>query len=528
MLSKKLKKLSQAIGISALAMSAVFAVPAQAETVTAVMQAGLRSLDPIITSGYIIRNFGYMVYDTLFSIDSKGEIKPQMVQEWTVSDDGKTYTFTLRDGLKWHDGTAVTAEDCLASLERWSKLDKTGQVMASMLVRAEAVDEKTFEMEFDESTDIVLRAMARPSSVPAFMMPKKLAETPTTETLREAIGSGPFKFIHEEYRPGVQAVFEKFTDYVPREEPADGLAGGKVVNIDRVEWVTMPDSMTAVNAILNGEIDYIEQVPHDLLPLLESSDEVNFVVDPLQGSQTALRLNFLHPPFDNKKIRQAALLALDQQAILDAQIGNMDYASTCSAVFGCTNPNAFDDMDDEVIKPHPEKAKKLLEEAGYDGTPVVLLHPTDLGVVTPVLPILGQSLKQAGFNVDLQAMDWQTLLTRRASMDAPSDGGWNGFVTYTVTSEIGDPLGFQWLAGNGEQAWFGWPDLPELEELRSEYARAGDEETLKELAKKAHDMALDEVVLVPLGEFSVVTATSSDIDNIVPSPVPVFWNLTKN
>lgn len=501
--------------------------PVAAQEVVGVMHAPLRSLDPIITTAYIVRNFGYMVYDTLLSEDEEGAVQPQMLSHWDVSDDGTTYTFHLREGLKWHDGNPVTSEDIIASISRWSKLDKAGQIMASLLTDMSVIDDQRFEMVFSESTDIALRAMAKPSAVPALMMPKRLANTPTDEPLREAIGSGPFRFVSEEYRPGVEAVFEKNPDYVPRSEPANGMSGGKVVHIDRMKWVTMPDTMTAINALNNKEIDFIEQVPHDLLPLLENNTDIDIAVLPTQGGQTEMRFNFLHPPFDNKLLRQAAMLAVAQEDVLQAQIGHADYHQTCAAVFGCSSIYASDSKADSVVNADLDKARALLEEANYDGTPVVILQPTDLHIVGSVLPVIAQGLRDAGFNVDLQTMDWQTVVTRRASRDAPADGGWNIFSTFTVVPDIRDPLSFMGVAANGDGAWFGWPDIPAIEERRAQFARTADEEELQKLAEEIHDLVVDEGVLIPLGEFAVVRATSNKLSNMLDTPVPVFWNMQK-
>lgn len=508
------------------AMSLV-ANASHAQTVTAVMHAGLRSLDPEITTAYIVRNYGYMVYDTLLAIDGNQKIQPQMVDKWTASEDGKTYTFVLRDGLKWHDGTPVTAEDCIVSIDRWSQLDKMGQLMRTMLESSKAIDAKTFTMTFKERTDLVLRALAKPSGVGPFMMPKRIAQTPPSEAIKESIGSGPFRFVASEYKPGVQAVFEKFKDYVPRKEPASGMAGGKVVNIERVKWVTMPDQMTAVNAILNKEIDFIEQVPIDLLPMLESSPDVTVTEYKVQGAQNVVRLNFSQPPFDNKLVRQAAMLAMDQKDVLQAQIGNPKYYRTCSAILGCGTAWESDVSGDKVSKGQIEKAAQLLKQAKYDGTPVVILHPTDVAVLAAMPPVYAQALKKAGFNVQLQAMDWQTVGVRRTSREPGNKGGWSIFSTYNSLADVGDPLGFVGIAANGKDAWFGWPSVPAIEEVRAKIARTSDTAALKKLSNELQRLAVEEVMTIPLGQFSAVTAKTKTLTNQVVAPVPVFWNMTK-
>lgn len=497
-------------------------------TITAVMQAPLRSLDPVITTAYVIRNYGYMIYDTLLSVDAEGKIQPQMLEKWEVSPDGKTYTFTLRDGLKWHDGKPVTSTDCIASIERWSTQDKMGQITKDLTASIDRIDDKSFSMTFTTATNIVLRALSKPSSLAAFMMPESVAKTPPAQAITEAVGSGPFKFVMDQYKPGVNALFVKNTEYVSRAEPPSGMAGGRVVKVDKVRWVAMPDAMTGINAIKNGEIDYIEQAPYDLLPLLEGDGEINLIVSKLQGGQPIMRLNHLLPPFNNKLARQAAMAAIDQEQIMQADIGNPKYYSTCGALFGCNTTYASTVGSEDLVKANPEKSKALLKEAGYDGTPIVIMHPTDFANAGgSFVPVIAQQLRQGGFTVDVQAMDWQTVVTRRASQKPVSEGGWNIFTTYLSLADISDPLSNYSVAANGKGAWFGWPDSPEIEKLRQNFATTDNDKELKSLAEQVQKLAMDDVAVVPLGEFSVVAAARKSLTGILNAPVPVFWNIEK-
>ena len=503
-------------------------IAARAETtVTAVMHAPLRAVDPVISTAYILRNYGYMVYDTLLARDSAGKPQPQMAS-WTAAEDGKSYTLTLRDGLKWHDGTPVTAEDCVASLKRWSQIDKTGQVMASLLEGYEVKDDKTFTMTFKEPTGIALIALSKPSGLAPFMMPKAVAETPTSQPITSTIGSGPFKFVEADYKPGVSATFAKNPDYLPRSEPADGLAGGKVVKVDKVVWTTMPDSMTAVNALLSGEVDFYEQIPHDLLPLVEGNPDFTTAVYKKQGSQNLVRMNQLQPPFDNPKIREAALLALGQQAMLDAQVGaGSQYAQTCPAVFGCGSRFAADYAADKIVAPHPEEAKALLKEAGYDGKPILLMHATDLASLAPQGPVVAQQLRDGGFTVDMVSMDWASVVARRASKAPVAEGGWNMFSTTNVLPDVGDPIGFIGVAAGGASAWFGWPDVPAIEELRGKLARTADPAEQAKIGQEIDKLVIDNQVMLPMGEFYNVTVKSAKLTGQLDAEAPVFWNMEK-
>ena len=513
---------------AALASATVIATPASAQTITAVMQSALRSLDPTITTAYVVRNFGYMVYDTLLALDAQNNIKPQMLASWQKSADGKTYTFTLRDGLKWDDGSAVTGEDCIASINRWMALDKMGQVMKTMLSSMKATGPKTFVIQMSVPTDIAIRALAKPSSIPAFMMPKRLADAPVTQPLTEVDGSGPFKFVASQYKPGVQAVFVKNDAYVPRSEPASGMAGGKVVNVQEVKWVGMPDTMTSVNALVNNEVDFVETVTPDMLPMVTGHANLKLYVSAEQGGQNAMRFNFEQPPFDNKLIRLAAMYAMNQKDVLEAQMGDPKYYKVCYAVFGCGSPYETTVASNGMFQGNIEKAKALLKEAHYDGTPVVVMQPTDYALVSPISQVVAEDLRKAGFKVNLQAMDWQTVINRRASHDPAAKGGWNIFTTYTVLSDIRDPLGNAAVAANGKAAWFGWPTFPEIENLRAEFAKTDDPTKLKAPAGQLQTALYDNGMSAPMGQFSEISVANTRLTGILPTPVPVFWSVKKS
>lgn len=318
--------------------STMLAGAAWAETtVTAVMHSGLRVLDPVITTAHITRNHAYMIYDVLIAQDSEFQPQPQMA-DWTISDDQKVYTFTLRGGLKFHDGAPVTAADAVASLKRWAQKDAGGQVVMDRTESLEATDDKTITWTLKEPFVPMLDVLSKQSALPPFIMPARVAETPADEPITDYTGSGPFIFETDEFQPGVSVTYSKNADYVPRDEAADWMAGGKVVNVDTVKWVNMPDIQTAVNALSGGEIDYIEQMQVDLVPLLEGDPNVVVEVREPTGMMTMARMNFLHPPFDNEKVRQAALRAISQETVLAAMIGNPEYYQICGALLGCGTP----------------------------------------------------------------------------------------------------------------------------------------------------------------------------------------------
>jgi peptide/nickel transport system substrate-binding protein len=502
---------------------------AQAKTLTAVMHSDLRAIDPIITTAYISRDHGYMVYDTLLAMDSNFKVQPQMA-EWKVSDDKLTYTFTLRDGLKWHDGAPVTAEDCVVSLQRWAKRDGMGQKLMDFTASIEATDAKTITLKLKEPYGLVLESIGKPSSVVPFMMPKRIAETPADKPIPEQIGSGPFKFVQAEFQPGVKAVYEKNKDYVPRKEPASWTSGGKVVKVDRVEWITMADAQTAVNALQSGDIDFIENPAWDILPVLAADKSlVVHTLSPL-GFQTLGRMNFLYPPFDNVKVRRAAFVAMSQKPVLDALVGNSEYYKVCGAIFGCNTPLATDAGSETLVRGDGmAEARKLLAESGYDGTPVVVMAPGDVVTLKAQPIVAAQLLRDVGFKVDVQATDWQTVVSRRASQKSPKEGGWNMFFTNWAGPDVLNPVANVSISGRGKNGgWFGWFEDAKIEELRDKYARSTSPDEQKKLAAEIQARAYEQVAYIPLGQYVAPSVWRKSLSGVVDGPAtPVFWNIDK-
>lgn len=514
----------------ALVAGAVFfgsVVVAHAETaLRVVMHSDLKITDPIWTTAYISRDYGYMVFDTLFALDAELNVRPQMVGDFAVSDDQLTYTFTLREGLKFHDGEPVKSVDAVTSLERWMQKDVMGQKLQEFTDRFDIIDEKTFELHLKEPYGLVLLSLAKPSSNVPFVMPERMAKTPVDTQIEEHIGSGPFRFETTAWEPGNKAVFTKFEDYVPRDEPSSWAAGGKVAKVDRVEWLSMPDQQTQVTALAEGEIDVLEQVPHDLLPLLDSEDDVTVWSPNPLGYQYMFRPNWLQPPFDNELVRRAAIAALNQEDFLKASIGNPDYYKVCGAMFVCDTTFATDAGSNILVTSHAEESKQLLEQAGYDGTPVTLLHSTDLAVLTNLAPVAKQLLERGGFTVDMQSMDWQTLVSRRANKGPVSEGGWSALMTAWVAADILNPISTAGVNAACDDAWFGWPCDSELQDLRDAFAREQDPEVQKSIATAVQERALEVVTHGYVGQYYVPMAYRSDkVDGLLPGPATYFWNV---
>jgi peptide/nickel transport system substrate-binding protein len=498
-------------------------------TLRFIPQADLRSIDPIWTTAYVTRNFGYLVFDTLFSLDKDFKPQPQMVDRWTVSEDKLTYRFILRDGLKWHDGQPVRAADCVASLERWGKRDTLGQKLMEAVGEMKAVDDKAFTISLKSPFPLILDALGKLSSNVPFMMPERLAKTDAYQQIPEAIGSGPFKFVKEEWVPGNKAVFVKNTDYVSREEAPSFAAGGKVARVDRVEWLYIPDTTTAAAALNAGEADWYEQPPADLLPVFATNkDIVVATVDPL-GNHGTLRFNHIQPPFNNAKLREAVLNLVDQKDYMAAAAGDPKYWKTCAALFGCGTPFETNAGADALLNgPHPAKAKELIKEAGYQGEKIVLMSATDQPIVHGQALVTLAALRGVGLNLEFQANDWGTLITRRTSKEPIDKGGWSIFHTWFSAPDFFSPAVNILVRGSGDKAWFGWPTDAKIEALIDAWFKAPDLAMQKKLAADIQVEAYtNEIPYVPTGQFVVPTAYRKNLDGIIIAPVVFLWNVEK-
>ena len=495
-----------------------------------VPHSNLSILDPVWTTAYMSRNHAYMIYDTLFGTDENDKVKPQMVESWTESPDHRLWSFKLRRGLEFHDGKPVTGEDVIASLQRWGKRDAMGIALMTFVDRMDSPTPDTFRIFMREACGFMLEAIGKPSSNWPVIMPKRVAETDAFKQIDDYTGSGPYVFKKEEFKPGDKAVYVRNPKYVPRSEPPSGTAGGKHAYIERVEFnLALRDAQAQVNALQKGEVDIIEAIAFEHYETVKK--DANLVVPKIanRGLQHMARFNHLLKPFDNPAVRRAAIAAFNQEAFLKAQVGVKELYKTCPSMFICGTPYASTAGSDIQAKSNMKKAQELLKASGYDGTPVVIMKPTDLVTITKLPDVATQLLRQAGFKVDLQAMDWQTLVGRRSKKDPIDKGGWNMFLTAWQAADISSPINMAALEAKGEKSgWFGWPTDAKMEELRAQFMRETDEAKKKKLAEEIQARAFEIGTHAPLGEWFNVTVGRKNISGWFITNSNIYWNLKKN
>ncbi len=516
-----------AISLAVALLAPVGTAHAQAKTLKVVPHANLTVLDPVWTTAFITRNHGYMIYDTLFGTDLQGNVKPQMVDKWNVSKDNLLWTFTLRDGLEFHDGKPVTSEDAVASLKRWGSRDSFGGALMRSVDSWGTPDAKTFTIKLKTPFGVMLDALGKPSSNVPFIMPARMAATPGTEQIKDHIGSGPYKFNPADFKPGERVIYTKNDKYKPRSEVANGTTGGKVVNVDRVEWVIIRDPQTQFNALIAGEVDIVEQPAFEQYASLKTQKDIQIFDMSPAGTQFIFRFNHMHPPFNNVKIRQAAMVALGQEQHLKTQVGTPGLFKFCKSMYPCGTPYASDNTGIYTGTADPKKAAAMLKEAGYDGTPVVLMRPTDLAAIAKLPLVAKQQLEAAGFKVDMPQSDWATLVARRAKKDLPSAGGWNAFMTAWTAGDILNPITMAMMNATGDKGWFGWQDDKQIEDLKVKFIAAGSDAEKKKIAEQIQLRAMETASHVHLGQYNNPAAHRNNVKGLMAAGAQVYWNVTK-
>jgi len=520
--------LKSAVGAGALGTVGGLATPAISQRAAAqalrfVPFADLANFDPVWSGAANVRNAGLLVWDTLYGVDNTLTPRRQMIEAEEVSADGLTWTFRLRPGLKFHDGELVLAKDVLASINRWAPRKPMGRMIKAIENELVVVDDRTFRWVLKKPYPKMPLALGK--MAPCFVMPARIAATDPFRQIGEYVGSGPMRFVRNEWVPGAKAVFEKFADYVPRQEPPSWFAGGKNIVVDRIEWITIPDPATAAAALQSGEVDWVEVVLPDLLPILRKNPNVVTAISDPVGLVGVLAMNHLFSPFNDVRARRAIVMALSQEDYMRAYLGDDDSLWKPMPGYFAPGTPFYTEEGGDIFK-GPRKvdaAKRLLADSGYAGEPITVMKAQDTpnkawGDVTVDL------LRRLDMKVDLAAVDWGTVVARMVQKSPPGQGGWQMSI-FTVDGAA--DLSGGMLGADGNVPWNGWANNPQIEaEIAAWYnATSLDEE--KTIARRLNRLAIDHVLYAPLGVMLQQHAWRKNVSGIVQAPLPMFWGVSK-
>lgn len=501
------------------------AIAAPVPTLRFVPEANLMTLDPVWTTATVTTNHSYYVYDQLYAVDAGLQPRPQMAEGHEVSPDGRAWTIRLRESLTFHDGTPVRSIDCAASIERWTKRDVFGQLLGKVVEKYETPDDRTMVIRLTRPFPLLLNALAKPDTSGLFVMPERFARTDPFKAITDPTGSGPYRFVKEEWVDGSRMVYAKFDGYVPRKEPPQWGTGAKVAYFPRIEWYILSDPATAAAAMQRGEIDWWAQPLPDLYATLQSAGMV-LQIDQPAGRLAMARMNCLQPPFNNPNVRRAVLMAVKQRDFLTAYVGD-DAAMyrQCLSLFPCGTPYADESLGRTMMRTDLDEARKMLKASGYAGERTIIISASDLPVITAFGQVAYGLLKGLGMNVELAVSDWGSVVQRRASREAVDKGGWSMFVTAGPAVGYANPTISALVRGLGTEGWFGWWKSPEAEAKVQAFLDAPDEASQKRIATELNNIAIADVATVPLGQYFVKTAFTKRITGVVQGISSYPWNV---
>jgi peptide/nickel transport system substrate-binding protein len=521
-MSKSLRRRT-ALQLGAAALAGGLARPAigqgNARTLRFVPHANLSTPDPLWSSALIAFDAAYMYADQLYGLNASLMPQPQMIEGHELSDDHLTWRFTLREGLWFHDNELVRASDGVASIKRWAQRDFFGKRMASQLDEMKPLDDRRFEIRLKKPFSHLLYGLGATS---CFIMPERIVSAADAFTqIKEAVGSGPYRFLKDEWDNGTHAAFARFDKYVPRQEKPVFWSGGKIANLDRVDWMIMPEPATAWAALQKGEVDWLERPLFDLLAQMRATRGVKVeVIDPL-GTWTELYFNNAIPPFDNPKLRRALFPAVNQTDFIQSVVGEQtDLMRTGVGVFLPGSPFASTVGMEALTGPRDlELARKLVRESGYNGEKIVQMAASDIATNAAYSQVGYQMMKQCGLNVEYQSMDWGTMLSRWNAKETTEKGVWNVFCVGWAGLWITNPGSHLPLTGNKPN--------PKMEALKEAWFDAPDLAAQRKVTDEMQRLAFEEPPFIPVGQYFVPQAHRDTITDIVRAPVTAFWNLRK-
>jgi peptide/nickel transport system substrate-binding protein len=512
------------IASAAAGLAASAALPrvarAAGKSVTAVLESEVVIVDPHVTTAAITRTFGYHIFDTLFSMDAKGAIHPQMVDSFHTSADQLAWDFTLRPGLAFHDGTPVTAADCVASLRRWAPLDSLGRMLLGAMDTMAAKDAGSFSIALKRPFPLMLDVLGKPNAAVPFIMPERIIPAGRGERIKEIVGSGPFVFDAARWRTGDTMVLTRNGHYVPRAEPADFVAGGKKVLIDELVLKTIHDDSTSASALIAGEIDYMQYLPFDWLGKLEGNNELSIMslsgVDMFQGN---FRLNHASGPFADPDVRRVMWQLVDQDEIMQA-IGIPDRyrVKTCPSFWMCDTP-LQSSAGAEGARFSVDGARQALARTSYRGEPVIMMQVAG-SISQTAGDVLADHMKNAGFNVQPEMMDWGTVLARRAKRE-----GWSLFPVYSNGIDMDSPLTHFYVANNCSD-YPGWSCDAGMTKLLEDFANAPDMAARRKIGDEIQVAAYKLTPSVMWGQFARPAGYRKRLNNMIVSAFPMFWQVT--
>lgn len=467
------------------------------------------TLDPHISSATAMSDVTKSMYESLLTLNSKREIVPQLAESYDISEDAKTYTFKLRQGVKFHNGKEMKAEDVVASMNRWTKesISVPDFLKAASFVE---IDEYTVELQLQEPSALTLPILAKDRYFGA-IIPKEVVDSADATGITEHIGTGPFKFV--EWRQDQYIHQTKFEDYQPLDTPADGLSGKKEALVDDLYFEFVPDSSTQLAGLISGEYDIVLGVPGSYYDQLKDNPALNTVAT--VSGHSVLFFNKNQGWFSDVRMRQAVNAALDVEAVLLGGFGSPDLYDINSSYeqgfwYSEEGSEFYNEQDHE-------KAKRLLKEAGYNGETITYVTTRDYEEHYNQAIVIQEQLEKVGMNVEVVVYDWPT---RNDKLKDPST--WDMSLTGATTKPT--PIEHIYL----NQEYVNGPEDEKTNNLINDMVTAESLDEAKQVWDELQGYLWEYLTAVKLGDTMDISVTSDKVEGFDYLGGPILWNTTNN
>lgn len=480
--------------------------PKRGGTITVATVGEPTTLDPMVTTADLVGAITMHVFETLYTFGDGLTIVPLLAEsDPIITDGGKTYTIKLRQGVKFHDGSVMTSADVLASFDRWKAVADRGKTAWSYLTSVTAPDAHTIELKLKEPYAPLLALLSLNNNAAA-IMPASNQANPMTKY----IGTGPYTI--KERRPDQFVVLARFPDYTPRSDKPTGYGGRRTAYIDEIRYVPVPDPNTRVEGSLSGQYDYADSLPVAAMPRLQGQKEVTPVLQKNFGYPT-ISINNKGGLLTNMTLRQALFAAVNNEDMLKAAFGSTEFYTLSGSLY----PEGFRFHTKEGIEAfnqnNPAKARELAAKAGYKGEPIRFLTTTQFDHFYKIALVATETWRKAGFNIDLQVVDWGTLLTRR-----------NNPALYEM-STVGAPFlaepSLTFTAGSERPGW--WSSEAK-DRVVGAFNAESDPAKRAAMFGEVQKLIYAEVPYIKVGDYNVLRAKSNRLQGVIPSSWSYFWN----
>ena len=471
------------------------------------------TLDSQYSTAYLASYISWHIFEGLFTVDENYNPVPMLAKDYDFDDRNKTYTIHLREGVKFHNGKTLTSDDVIASLNRWGKLSNYGRLLYKNVKEVKKTNDYTIQIVLKKASPLVPIMLAYPNQQAA-IYPKEVVEEAGLNEIKQFIGTGPFRFV--EWKHDQYIKLERYHGYKPADGPANGMGGKKVAYLDEVVFIPTPEVSVRLDGVQTGQFDIAEQVSTDMYAQIKANNQIESVITKPYWWPMAV-FNKKRFPFNDKKVRQAFVLALNMEPIMKAAFTSKEFYRLDPGILFQEQKQWWTDAGKEMYNQgNVEKAKKLLQESNYKGEKIRWLTSKEYDFMYKTALVAQSQLKKVGFNIELQVVDWATIVQKRSNPEEYEI--FSGATTFTPDPGI-------WPCFDSN--WPGFWINSKKDELVANMNTEMDPTKRKEVWNELQKFYWDELPMVKFGDFFSLNVKSKNVKGLKSSAFPFYWNVWK-